>query len=736
MAWPDARRFTGRTLLVPERVAAHSEVKAPIKRLAMTKTLHHRACHLCEAICGLTLETTQADDGSLAITSIKGDALDTFSRGHICPKAVALQDIQNDPDRLHQPMLRVGSEWQPIAWEDAFALVAERLSGIQARHGQNAVAVYQGNPSVHNYGLMTHSNYFLGQLKTRNRFSATSVDQLPHHLTSHLMYGHGLLLPIPDIDHTDFMLILGGNPLASNGSIMTVPDVEKRLKAIQARGGKVVVVDPRRSETAAMADQHLFVRPGGDAALLFGVLNTLFAEHLTRDSHLPIEGLDDVRAAIAGFTADAMSRQCAVPAEQIRQLARDFAAADKAVCYGRMGVSTQAFGTLCHWLVQLINLVTGNLDRVGGAVCTTPAVDLVASTGGGHFNRWQSRVSARPEYGGELPVSALAEEMLTAGEGQIRALVTVAGNPVLSTPNGRQLEQALDGLEFMVSIDLYINETTRYADLILPSTSALENDHYDTTFNMFAVRNVTRFNRAILPKPAGALHDWEIFVGLAKAFAAQTGAALKPTLPPAQMIDLGLRAGVYGDASAHKLSVERLADYPHGIDLGPLRPNLAARLKTADGKVQAAPAVILADLARFAAQPLPVADELLLIGRRHVRSNNSWMHNYHRLVKGKPRHQLLMHPDDLSRRQLSDGQRVRVSSRIGMIEVEVVASLDMMPGVVSLPHGRGHGRPGVQMTIASGQPGASANDLTDERQLDELSGNAALNGVPVQVAAA
>lgn len=702
----------------------------------MTKTLHHRACHLCEAICGLTLETTQAEDGSLAITSIKGDPLDTFSRGHICPKAVALQDIQNDPDRLHQPMLRVGSEWQPIAWEDAFALVAEKLAGIQARYGQNSVAVYQGNPSVHNYGLMTHSNYFLGLLKTRNRFSATSVDQLPHHLSSHLMYGHGLLLPIPDIDHTDFMLILGGNPLASNGSIMTVPDVEKRLKAIQARGGKVVVVDPRRSETAAIADQHLFVRPGGDAALLFGLLNTLFAENLTRASHLPVDGLDDVRRAIAGFTAEAMSRQCALPAEQIRQLARDFAAADRAVCYGRMGVSTQAFGTLCHWLVQLINLVTGNLDRPGGALCTTPAVDLVASTSGGHFNRWQSRVSGRPEYGGELPVSALAEEMLTEGEGQIRALVTVAGNPVLSTPNGRQLEQALDGLEFMVSVDLYINETTRYADLILPSTSALENDHYDTTFNMFAVRNVSRFNRAILPKPDGALHDWEIFVGLAKAFAAHTGVALKPTLPPAQMIDFGLRAGVYGDTSSHQLSVAMLAEHPHGVDLGPLTPNLAARLKTANGRVQAAPAVILADLARFTAQPLPPADELLLIGRRHVRSNNSWMHNYHRLVKGKPRHQLLMHPEDLARRQLSDGQRVKVSSRIGMIEVDVAASLDMMPGVVSLPHGWGHGRPGVQMTIASRQPGASANDLTDERQLDELSGNAALNGVPVHVAAA
>lgn len=723
-------------MLVPPLAAAHSQAKALIKRLAMTKTLHHRACHLCEAICGLTLETTTSDDGSIAITSIKGDAQDTFSRGHICPKAVALQDIQNDPDRLHQPMLRVGSEWQPIPWDEAFALVAERLAGIQARHGQNAVAVYQGNPSVHNYGLMTHSNYFLGQLKTRNRFSATSVDQLPHHLTSHLMYGHGLLLPIPDIDQTDFMLILGGNPLASNGSIMTVPDVEKRLKAIQARGGKVVVVDPRRSETAAMADQHLFVRPGGDAALLFGLLNTLFSEHLTRDSHLLVDGLEEVRRAVAGFTAEAMSAHCAVPAEQIRQLARDFAAADKAVCYGRMGVSTQAFGTLCHWLVQLINLVTGNLDRVGGALCTEPAVDLVAATSGGHFNRWQSRVSGRPEYSGELPVSALAEEMLTEGEGQIRALVTVAGNPVLSTPNGRQLEQALDGLEFMVSVDLYINETTRYADLILPSTSALENDHYDTTFNMFAVRNVTRFNRAILPKPEGALHDWEIFVGLAQAFAARTGNPLKPTLAPAQMIDLGLRAGAYGDASSHKLSVAMLAEHPHGLDLGPLKANLAGRLKTANGRVQAAPAVILADLARFAALPLPKVDELLLIGRRHVRSNNSWMHNYHRLVKGKPRHQLLMHPDDLASRQLSDGQRVRVSSRIGMIEVHVLASLEMMPGVVSLPHGWGHDRPGVQMSIASAQPGASANDLTDERQLDELSGNAALNGVPVQVAAA
>uniref|UniRef100_A4XXM6 Molybdopterin dinucleotide-binding region n=1 Tax=Ectopseudomonas mendocina (strain ymp) TaxID=399739 RepID=A4XXM6_ECTM1 len=702
----------------------------------MTKSLHYRACHLCEAICGLAIETELQPDGSTQIRSIKGDPQDSFSRGHICPKAVALQDIQNDPDRIRQPMRRIGEQWQAIAWDEAFELVAERLSAIRAEHGQNAVAVYQGNPSVHNYGLMTHSNYFLGLLKTRNRFSATSVDQLPHHLTSHLMYGHGLLIPIPDIDHTDFMLILGGNPLASNGSIMTVPDVEKRLKAIQARGGKLVVVDPRRSETAAIADQHLFVRPGSDAALLLALLNTLFEEGLTRGSHLPVEGLESVRAAIAEFTAEAMSARCGVPAATIRQLARDFAAADKAVCYGRMGVSTQAFGTLCQWLVQLINLVTGNLDRVGGALCTMPAVDLVASTSGGHFNRWQSRVSGLPEYGGELPVSALAEEMLTPGEGQIRALVTVAGNPVLSTPNGRQLEQALQGLDFMLSVDFYINETTRYADLILPPTAPLEHDHYDTTFNVFAVRNVSRFNEAILAKPEGALHDWEIFVGLAQAFAAHNGLELKPTLAPEQMIDMGLRFGPYGDRSERKLSLAALRDHPHGLDLGPLQANLAARLKTASKAVEAAPDLLLGDLARFAAQVPPAADELLLIGRRHVRSNNSWMHNYHRLVKGKPRHQLLMNPSDLASRGLVDGQRVQVRSRVGSIEVEVAASDEVMAGVVSLPHGWGHARPGVQMAIASEQPGASANDLTDERRLDALSGNAVLNGVPVEVVAA
>ena len=702
-----------------------------------TRTTEKRigVCNLCEAICGLELTIEGRD-----VVGVRGNPDDPLSRGHICSKGVAIADVYADPDRLRRPIRRVGegsdARWQEIGWDEAFDLVADNLARVIEEHGDDALGVYLGNPNAHSLGSMTHGTAMFKSFRTKNRYSATSVDQLPHHLTSLMMYGHGLLIPIPDIDHTDFMLILGGNPLASNGSIMTVPDVEKRLKALQARGGKLVVVDPRRSETAAIADQHLFVRPGEDAALLFGLLHTLFAEGLTRTSHLPVDGLDELRTAVASFSADAMSLRCGVPAEQIRQLARDFAAAEKAVCYGRMGVSTQAFGTLCQWLVQSINLVTGNLDRVGGALCTEPAVDLVANTSGGHFNRWQSRVSGLPEYGGELPVSALAEEMLTEGEGQIRALITVAGNPVLSTPNGRQLEQALDGLDFMLSVDFYINETTRYADLILPPTAPLEHDHYDTTFNLFAVRNVTRFNEAVLPKPTGALHDWEIFVGLARAFAARTGGDLKPTVAPEQMIDMGLRAGPYGDRSELALSLARLRDFPHGLDLGALNPNLAGRLKTVNLRVQAAPSLFLQDVQRFASAAAAQTDQLLLIGRRHVRSNNSWMHNYHRLVKGKPRHQLLMNPLDLSRLGLLDGQRVRVRSRVGLIEVEVAASEEMMPGVVSLPHGWGHGRPGAQLEIANRQPGASANDLTDERQLDALSGNAALNGVPVWVEAA
>ncbi|WP_339847560.1 molybdopterin oxidoreductase family protein [uncultured Halopseudomonas sp.] len=692
---------------------------------------HFRACHLCEAICGLAIET----EGD-RILSIKGDAQDPFSRGHICPKAIALQDIQNDPQRLRMPVKKVGDAWEQIGWQEAFDLIAERLAGIQTEHGRNSVGVYMGNPNVHNYGSMTHGNYFLGQLRTRQRYSATSVDQLPHHLVSLWMYGHMLAIPIPDIDHTDFFLMLGANPMASNGSIMTVPDVGKRIKALKARGGKLVVVDPRRSETAEQASEHLFIQPGTDAALLLALLNTLFEEGLGKSSPAleATVGIEEVKSAVASFTAEAMAEHCGIDADSIRQLARDFAAAERAVCYGRMGVSVQRYGTLCQWLIQIINLVTGNLDQPGGALCTEPAFDVVSGKPG-HFDQWRSRVSNLPEFNGELPVAALAEEILTAGEGQIRALVTSAGNPVLSTPNGRQLDRALESLEFMVSVDLYINETTRHADIILPPTASLEHDHYDITFNTFAVRNVTRINQPILPKPEGSLHDWEIFVGLGQAFSRVTGQEARATMPPAQMIDAGLRAGPYGD----RLSLEVLEQHPHGIDLGPLKPNLLSRLRTDSGQIECAPQTMLEDLQRFATdidQLRPREGELRLIGRRHVRSNNSWMHNYQRLVKGKPRDQLLMHPDDLVRRGLADGQQVVVRSRVGEVTVMVNASDEMLAGVVSLPHGWGHNRTGTAQDTATKHAGVSANDLTDEQYLDPVTGNAALNGVKVEVVAA
>lgn len=687
---------------------------------------HYRACNLCEAICGLAIEV---EDGR--ITSIKGDAADPFSRGHICPKAVALQDIQNDPDRLRVPMRRQGGEWRAIGWDEAFTFAAERIAGVIQAKGGDAVATYQGNPNVHNWGMMTHAAAFLGLIRTKNRFSATSVDQLPFQLVGYWMYGHQLLLPIPDIDNTDYFLMLGANPLVSNGSLMTVPDVAKRLKAIQARGGKLVVVDPRRTETAMVANEHHFVRPGTDAAFLLGLLSTILSEGLARPGdHLA--GFEDAAARVLPFTAERAAGVTGIPAAEIRRIARDFAAAPRAVCYGRMGVSTQTHGTLCQWLIQLINIATGNLDRVGGALVTKPAFDIVGAPGSrpGSYARWTSRVGGRAEVLGELPVAALAEEMLTPGTGQIRALITLAGNPVLSTPNGRQLEQGLAGLDFMLSIDPYLNETTRHADLILPPSSALERDHYDMTFNLFAVRNVARWNPAILPKPDGALDDWQILEGLGAALAKALGTEPKRLPKPARMLDAGLRAGPYD------LSLEALQAAPHGLDLGPLEPSFPDRLATADKRIQCAPAPVMAALDQIERTLFAeTAPDLVLIGRRHIRSNNSWMHNFERLVKGKPRCQLLMHPDDLGRYGFAEGQRVRVTSRVGSLDVEVAGTDEVMPGVVSLPHGWGHGRTGTALAIAQAHAGVSANDLTDDLFVDAVSGNAALNGMPVAVAA-
>ncbi len=693
-----------------------------------TRTVY-RACNLCEAICGLEMKI----DGT-QIVSIRGDDQDPFSRGHICPKAVALKDVHEDPDRLRTPMLREGDTWRSLGWDEALDLAAEKLAAIQTAHGNNAVGYYAGNPSVHNIGTLFNVGALAKVIKTKNAFSATSVDQLPQQLTSFFMFGHQFLIPIPDIDHTGYFLILGGNPIASNGSMMTVPDVANRLKAVRARGGKVVVIDPRRTETAEVADEHHFIRPGSDAALLMAMINVLHGEQLFKIAHPDkLTGLDEALTAIAEFTPEAVAAHTGIAAETIRRIARDFAAAPSAVCYGRVGTTLQAFGTMCQWLVQLLNIVTGNLDKVGGALPTTPLIPVAGpGTRPGHYAQWKSRVSGLPESAGEIPVAALAEEILTPGEGQIRGLVTVCGNPVLSTPDGRQLDRALESLEFMVSVDIYRNETTRHATLILPPASSLKHDHYDYIFNAFAVRNVARFNAGIWPRDEDERYDWEILQGLAARLAARTGKEFSPLPPTRDMIAGMLKM----NSAASGIAATEVFKSEHGIDVGALKPSLYGRLQTADGKIQCAPPVVLADIARFRTSLAAAPATLQMIGRRHVRSNNSWMHNSHRLVKGKARDQLLMHPDDLAKNGLSDGQMVEVASEIGSVTIAVQTSADMMPGVVSLPHGFGHGRVGTRQTIAANHAGVSYNDLSSTRKLDAVSGNAALNGIAITVRAA
>ena len=697
---------------------------------------HKRACHLCEAICGLVIQV-QGNE----ILSIKGDDDDPLSRGHICPKAVALQDIQTDPDRLRRPMRRLkeqgnGDQWQEISWDEAFDLVAGAIVKTRADYGDNAFAVYLGNPSVHNYGILTHQQALFSHLRTENRYSATSVDQLPQHIVSLCMYGHKDLLPIPDIDHTDYFLMLGANPIASNGSIWTVPDVRKRISDLQARGGKLVVIDPRRTETAQVATEHHGIQPSTDALFLAALLNTIFVEELSKLDKLtlPANGLGEVQAAVSTFSAEVVAETVGIAAKDIKRIAREFAAADQAICYGRMGVSTQSFGTLNHWLIQVLNIVTGNLNRQGGVMFSHPAVNDFAKTRPGKISRFKSRVSGKPEFSGELPVIALAEEILTPGKDQIRALFTCAGNPVLSTPNGRQLDEALEGLDFMVSLDPYINETTKHADVILPPTSPLEHDHYDLAFLTLSVRNIARFSDAVFEKPEGTMHDWEIFTALGERVAALLGHEAREQQPPAELIDTLLKAGNYSVGSGHKkeLDLDKLRAQPSGIDLGPLRKSAPGRILTDDHQINCAMPACLADLER-AKLLLTAEPGLKLIGRRHVRSNNSWMHNYKRLVKGKTRSQLLMHPTDMQSRNITSGDKVRIASRVGAVEIKAEASEDVMPGVVSLPHGFGHQRPGVKLSTAGSLEGVSFNDLTDDKAGDPISGNAALNGVPVEV---
>ncbi|CAM3460068.1 molybdopterin-dependent oxidoreductase [Deinococcus saxicola] len=683
--------------------------------------VYFRACNLCEAICGLQI-TVQGGK----VTDLRGDVNDPLSKGHICPKGTALPDLHADPDRLKRPMRRDGDTWHEMDWDEALDYVAAQLGAVREKYGADAVATFQGNPSVHNSGTLLSAGGLVRAIGSRNRFTATSIDQLPHHFAGAEMFGHPFLMPIPDIDRTDFMLMMGANPLASNGSIMTAPDVRGRLKAIRERGGRVVLLDPRRTESADHATDFHFIRPGTDAYLLLALLNVVFAEGLERLGHLAdfTDGLDDVRDAAQSFTPERVEALTGVSADTIRTLARDFATAERAVAYGRIGLSIQEFGGLSQWLVNVLNAVTGHLDSEGGAMFTRPAYDLLgrAKKGAVYHGRFTSRVRGLPEFDGELPNVTMAEEMTVPGDGQIRALVTVAGNPVLSTADGAALDTALSGLDFMVSIDPYLNETTRHAHVILPPAFGLEVAHYDITFHLLAVQNTARYSLPVFPIAGDQRFDYQIFMGLTERMTGKAGNT------PEEKLNMGLQAGPYNT------NLDELKANPHGVDYGPLQPCFPGRLLTASGRVNLAPAPMLADLPRLEAALEVTPPPLVLIGRRQLRSNNSWMHNTPRLMRGPGRCTLQLNSADAA--GLVDGQNVEVRSRVGAVTVPLELTDTLMPGVASLPHGFGHSRKGVRLGVASEHAGVSLNDLTDSQRVDALTGNAAVNGTPITLHAA
>lgn len=684
-----------------------------------------RTCNICEAMCGLivTYDETQ-------VHSIKPNPADPLSRGHICPKAIALQDFRTDPDRVTTPLKKVDGVFVPISWDEAYDFAVERLDAVQKLHGKDGVGVYLGNPNAHKFGNLLTLPRLVKALGTNNRYSSATADQIPHHVASIHMLGHPMLMPVPDVARTDLMLILGGNPVVSNGSMMTAPGFGKRMDEIKARGGRVVVIDPRRTETAARAGEHLFIQPETDAFLLLALIHEVFAQGLEKLGVLAefTDGVETLREAVRPFTADKAAEMTGIEAQTIRALARDFATAKSAVCYARMGASTQSFGSLCQWANNALNIITGNFDSPGGAMFTTPALDYVGMTSrkgkSRSYPEKRSRVSQQPLYNGEFPVSVMAEEMETPGEGQIKAMITVAGNPVLTAPNGQRIDRAFQNLDFMMSIDLHINDTTRHADLILPASVALEEDVYDMVFHSFAVHNTAAFAKPIFETPNGNPQEWEVISRLAARISGSN--SIGPS--PSEMLQMLLPQGCHGDT----VTVESLLSAASGsIDLGPLIPNIADRLETPEGRLDLAPEVFLEDLPRLQAFKPPVSADfpLLMIGRRQVRSHNSWTQNSPRLVKGRNRCTVQLNPADATRLGVAEAEDIEITSAVGSTVLPVEITDEIAPGVVSIPQGWGQ-RQG-KLSAATKVQTVSINDLTDDRRIDPVSGNAAFNGVAV-----
>jgi len=692
--------------------------------------IHYRTCNICEALCGITIEHEGEN-----IISIKGDPKDPLSRGHICPKAVALKDFYLDEDRLRSPLKKTTNGFEEITWEEAFEITTNKIKEIQSKHGDNSVAVFLGNPNAHNMGNLLFMRPFLKALKTRSRFSASSVDQLPHHVAALHMLGHSILNPVPDLDRTNYLMVMGGNPLVSNGSMMSSPDITKRLRSIQERGGKIVVIDPRRTETANKASEHLFIQPETDAIFLLAMIHVLIEENKVQLNHLEgaVTGLAEIKAIVKNYTPEKAEKITKIKADKIRSLALEMAAADKAVLYSRMGLSTQTFGGLCIWLSNVFNILNGNYDRAGGMMFPSPAIDPISfSPKKGrpkHKSIQLSRVRKLPKYLGEIPSASLADEIETEGEGQIKALVCIAGNPVLSVPNGKRVEKAFEKLEFTVCSDIYLTETSKHADIIFPATSGLEIAQYDITFLNLAIRDIAKYSPPLFPKKGNVKHDWEILAELT----ARLSGVENQGHTPEMFVDMALKMGKYAKEG---LTLEKLKANPHGIDLGALKSCLKDRLQTDDDTIRLAPPIFLDDFKRLEASINSNTSNnefpFQLIGRRLLRQHNTWTHNSYRLSKGKNDCTLLIHPKDAERLSIVSGEYVSVKSRVGAIKVEAKVTDEIMEGVLSLPQGFGASKKS-KMKIAVAQNSVSINDLTDDLRVDTLTGNAALNGVQVSV---
>lgn len=713
--------------------------------------IHYRVCNYCEAMCGVKITydpDAPTDDKKIAV---KPDKDDPFSQGSMCPKAAALGALYFDPDKLKLPVKKTGDQWQQISWQEAYDTIEKKIKSIRRTYGENSIASYMGNPIVHNFGMMVFIKTLLRAIGSKNIFSATSMDQLPHHFAAHYMFGHEFRLPVPDINRTDFMIIMGANPLASNGSIMSSAGVKRRLNDIKERGGKFIVIDPRKTETAKIASQHHFIKPGTDIYFLLAFVHIIFRDKKVRLGRLKkhLAGFDKIEPLVKEFTAEKVSSVTGIEQQQIEALAAEFLAQDKAVLYGRMGLSTQLHGGLCHWLINTINVLSGNFDTPGGMMFPTPAIELARHKQRPAFGRWKSRVRGMNEFSGELPVVTMADELLTEGDGQVKAFVTICGNPVLSSPGGDRLDKALENIEFMFSIDNYINETTRHADLILPTPSGLEIEHYDLIFNAISVTNNVKFSQALFSVDENRPYDWQILKELSRRISSRGLSLVDRILTPRRLLNWGLMLGPYGKLSSPKrwlngLTLQKLIDSKHGINLGPLQSAVPHRLNTLDKKIHLNPDVFIQRLnevkqrewlqLQTSAQEKKTAGKFSLIGRRNVNTNNSWMHQVKKLSRSKQvRCTIMINSGDAENLQIVHNELVKVTSRVGEIILPAEITDTMMPGVISIPHGFGHNKKGTRVSIAQSKPGVSINDITDPMRVDKLTGNAAFSGLEVIV---